>query len=136
MVTKIEEILLNDFQSVSKQETDPTMCYLQLNVRCSSGIRLSLRFGNRFSTVVYVRDGESMQCIEVPCTANGRLPEDTLIFGNQKITISPPDLDFSIISTFTDKDECQTAGSNDEDSSVTVSCNEQTDVETQGQYYT
>ena len=133
MVTKIEEILLKDFQSVSKQETDPTMCYLRLNVRCSSGIRLSLRFRDRFSTVVYVRDWESMQCVEVPCTANGRLPEDTLIFGNQ-ITLSPPDLD--LISTFTVKDECQTARSNDEDSSVTVSCNEQTDVETQGQYYT
>ena len=132
MVTKMDEMLLNYFQSVSKQETDPTMCYLHLNVKCSKGIRLSLRFGDRFSTVVYVRDGESMQCIEVPCTANGKLPEDTLIFGNQ-ITLSPPALDFHIISTFTDKDECQTAGSNDEDSSVTVSCNEQTDVETQGQ---
>ena len=135
MVTKMDEMLLKYFQSVSKQETDPTMCYLHLNVKCSNSIRLSLRFGDWFSTVVYVKDGESIQCVEVPCTANGRLPEDTLIFGNQ-ITLSPPDLDFSIISTFTDKDECQTAGSNDEDSSVTVSCNEQTDVKTQGQSYT
>ena len=136
MVTKMDEALLKYFQSVFLQETDPIMCYLQLNVKCSNNIRLSLRFGDRFSTVVYVhvRDGESMQCIEVPCTSNGKLPEDTLIIGNQ-IAISPPDLDFSIISTFTDKDECQTAGSNDEDSSVTVSCNEQTDVETQGQIY-
>ena len=136
IVTKMDEMLLKYFQSVSKQETDPTMCYLQLNViRCSNSIRLSLRFGVRFSTVVYVMDGESMQCVEVPCTANGKLPEDTMIFGN-KITTSPPDLDFSIISTFTDKNECQTTGSNDEDSSVTVSCNEPTFVETQGQYYT
>ena len=134
MLTKTDETLLKYFQSVSMQEKDPIVCYLQLNVRCSNNIRLSLRFGDRFSTVVYVRDGESMQCIEVPCTSNGKLPEDTLIFGNQ-IAISPPDLDFSIISTFTDKDECQTAGSNDEDSSVIVSCNEQTDVETQGQIY-
>ena len=135
MVTKIEEILLKDFQSVSKQETDSIMCYLRLNVRCSNSVRLSLRFRNTFSTVVYVREGESLQCVEVPCTGDGRLPEDTLIIGNQ-ITTSPPDLDFSIISTFTDKDQCQTAGSNDEDRSVTVSCNEQTDVETQGQYHT
>ena len=48
--------------------------------------------------MVYVRDGESMQCIEVPCTANGKLPEDTLIFENQ-ITLSPPNLDFPMIST-------------------------------------
>ena len=121
MVTKMDEMLSKYFQSVSNQETDPTMCYLHLNVKCSKGIHLSWRFGDRLSTVAYVRDGESMQCIEVPCTANGKLPEDTLIFGNQ-ITLSPPNFDFPMMSTFTDKDECQSAGSN-EDSSVTVSCN-------------
>jgi len=125
-------------EQLSKQETSPTSCYLQLNIRCSNNIRLSLRTGNTFSTPVYVTGSQgvdnSLQCIEIPCSASGRVSGETLIIGNQ-ITVSP--LDLSGISMFSNKEDCMTGhGNYNEDTLVTVTCDQQNNnnLEEQGQY--
>ena len=132
-----EELQVMDELMVVSQK-DATMkqnsvrCYFQLNARCNHPMQLRLKVGDRFSTPVYITGSNEMykstQCIEVPCSG----ADDILITGN-RITVNPPDLDLSRMTVFSSKEECKTS-LKDEHTLVTVTCNQQINVETQGQY--
>ena len=119
-------------QKDSFMKENSMICYFRLNARCNHAMQLSIKVGDRRSTPVYItgfnRMEVSSQCIEVPCSGT----DDILITGNE-ITVNPPDLDLSRISVFSSKEECKTS-LNDVGNSVTVTCNQQINVETQGQY--
>ena len=120
MIIIILQLSTGDKFEVQKSDHS---CYLQLRVMCESGTRLSVRIGNHFSRPIYVKSSSTMthsiQCIAVPCSEDGKLPDDTMIIGNE-VTIEPADFHMSEISIFPTEVECEAEDS--EENAVTVNC--------------